>query len=135
MAIDASGTLDAANLVWTLPAGITGTLNLGDPFNPIFTPSIADISYVGPITLNLEAFSGNTCPSTTDTVDILITPPPIVDIAPVEATICDGSNYTFSPGQVTVTNGVPGTYAWTRSGDGTFTSTSSLTTTYIPGAL
>ena len=29
---------------------------------------------------------------------------------------------------------MPGTYAWTRSGDGTFTSTNSLTTTYIPGA-
>ena len=132
--LDATGTLNAASLVWTLPSGITGTLNLGDPYNPVFTPSIADISYVGPITLTLEAFSGNTCPSTIDTVDILITPPPIVDIAPIEANICDGSNYTFSPGQVAVTNGVPGTYAWTRSGDGTFTSTNSLTTTYIPGA-
>ena len=134
VAIDASGTLYAANLVWTLPSGISGTLNLGDPYKPVFTPTIADISYVGPITLSLEAFSGNTCPSTTDTVDILITPPPVVDIAPVEATICDGSNYTFSPGQVTVTNGVPSTYVWTRSGDGTFTSSSSLTTTYTPGA-
>ena len=84
--------------------------------------------------LSLEAFSGNTCVSSTDPVDITITPPPIVDIAPVEATICDGSNYTFSPGQVSVTDGVPSTYAWTRSGDGTFTSSSSLTTTYIPGA-
>ena len=134
VSIDASGTLNAANLVWTLPSGITGTLNLGDPYRPIFTPSLADLSYVGPITLSLEAFSGNTCVSSTDTVDITITPPPIVDIAPVEATICDGSNYTFSPGQVSVTDGVPSTYAWTRSGDGTFTSSSSLTTTYIPGA-
>ena len=134
--IDASGTLnaDAANLVWTLPAGITGTLNAADPFRPVFTPSVADLSFVGSITLSLEAFSGNTCPSDTDSVDILITPPPVVDIAPVEATICDGSNYTFSPGQVTVTNGVPSTYAWTRSGDGTFTNLSSLTPTYIPGA-
>ena len=35
---------------------------------------------------------------------------------------------------MTVTNGVPSTYVWTRSGDGTFTSSSSLTTTYTPGA-
>ncbi|MDC0118150.1 hypothetical protein OAI10_01920, partial [bacterium] len=132
--IDASGTLNAASLVWTLPSEIKGTLNLGDPYRPIFTPKLADLSYVGPITLSLEAFSGNTCLSDTSSVDILITPPPVVDIAPVEATICDGSNYTFSPGQVTVTNGVPSTYAWTRSGDGTFTSSSSLTTTYKPGA-
>ena len=52
VSIDASGTLNAANLVWTLPSGITGTLNLGDPYRPIFTPSLADLSYVGPITLS-----------------------------------------------------------------------------------
>ena len=134
VSIDTSGTLNAANLAWTLPSGITGTLIEITPNIYDFTPSLADLSYVGPITLSLEAFSGNTCVSSTDTVDITITPPPIVDIAPVEATICDGSNYTFSPGQVSVTDGVPSTYAWTRSGDGTFTSSSSLTTTYIPGA-
>ncbi|MDC0092515.1 hypothetical protein OAI30_00005, partial [bacterium] len=132
--IDASGTLDAANLVWTLPAGITGRLFETAPKIYAFIPSLSDLNYAGPIMLTLKAFSGNTCPSTTDTVDITITPPPVVDIAPVEATICDGSIYTFSPGQVTVTNGVPSTYAWTRSGDGTFTSSSSLTTTYTPGA-
>ena len=56
VAIDASGTLDAANLVWTLPSGISGTLNLGDPYKPVFTPSIADISYVGTYHFKLRSF-------------------------------------------------------------------------------
>ena len=132
--LDASGTTNAASLVWTLPSGITGTLNLADPERPVFTPSLADLNYVGPITLNLEAFSGNTCLSDTDSVDILITQPPVVDIAPIDATICEGLNYTFSAGSVTVTDGVPSSYSWSNgTGDGEFTSSSSLTPTYIPG--
>ncbi|MGB2173381.1 MAG: PKD-like domain-containing protein [Flavobacteriaceae bacterium] len=132
--LDASGTLNASSLVWTLPSGITGTLNLSDPERPVFTPSLADLNYVGPITLNLEAISGNTCLSDTDSVDILITQPPVVDIAPIDATICEGSNYTFSAGSVTVTDGVSSSYAWSNgTGDGVFTSSSSLTPTYIPG--
>ena len=131
--LDATGTTNAASLVWTLPSGITGTLNLADPERPVFTPSLADLNYVGPITLNLEAFSGNTCLSDTDSVDILITQPPVVDIAPIDATICEGLNYTFSAGSVTVTDGVPSSYSWSNgTGDGVFTSSSSLTPTYIP---
>lgn len=132
--IDATATANAVSLVWTLPSGITGTLNLGDPFNPVFTPSLNDLNFAGPITLNLEAFSGNTCTSDTDSVDILITPPPTVDIAPIDATICEDSNYTFAPAAVTVTDAVQSSYLWTNgTGDGVFTSSTSLTPTYIPG--
>lgn len=132
--LDASGTLNAASLQWSLPSGITGTLDTSDPVRPVFTPSVADLNYVGPITLTLEAFSGNTCPSDTYPVDILITQPPVVEIAPVEATICEDSYYEFLSNSVTVTNGVSSSYSWSNgTGDGVFTSSNSLTPIYTPG--
>jgi gliding motility-associated-like protein len=130
--IDASATLNAASVVWSLPSGITGTLDTSDPFRPIYTPSEGDINS-GSVVITMEAFSGNTCPSDQDQMEVFITPPPVVDIGPISARICEDENYTFPVGAVTVANTIASTHTWSNgSGDGIFTSTA-LTPTYIPG--
>ena len=132
--INATNTLYATNLLWSLPSGISGTLNQGNPYTPIFTPSVSDQNYVGPIVLTLTASSNTTCPSTSDTVSILITPAPKVDAGPPTATICEGNNYLVPFNAMASQNIVNSTILWTNgTGDGTIVGGTTLTPTYIPG--
>jgi len=132
--INANGTQYATNLVWSIPSGITGTLNQGNPFMPIYTPSASDQNYVGPIDFTLTASSSTTCPSSTDTVSVLITPAPKVDAGPPSATICEGSNYFVPSNPLAGQNIVNNTILWTNgTGDGTIVGANTLTPTYIPG--
>jgi gliding motility-associated-like protein len=132
--LNATGTLNATSLVWSLPTGITGSLNSSNPYIPIFTPSSNDVNYVGPITISLTASSNTTCPSSSDTVSVLITPAPVVDAGPPSASICQGSNYTVPVNSATAQNVVNSTILWTKgTGDGTIVGANSLTPTYIPG--
>ncbi len=134
--IDASGTLNASNLAWTLPTGITGTLDQSNPYAPIFTPSVNDLNYVGPIVISLTASSNTTCPSSSDTVSVLITPAPVVDAGPPTAIICQGSNYIVPFNPLASQNIINSTILWTKgTGDGTIVSPTSLTPTYIPGPI
>jgi gliding motility-associated-like protein len=134
--INAVGTLNATNLVWTLTSGITGTLNLSNPYTPIFTPSANDLNYVGPIGISLTASSNTTCPSSTDMVSVLITPAPVVDAGPPTAIICQGSNYIVPFNPTASQNIINSTILWTKgTGDGTIVSGNSLTPTYIPGPI
>jgi len=133
--INATGTLYATNLLWTLPSGITGTLDQSNPYIPIFTPSLNDVNYAGPIVISLEASSNTTCPSSTNTVSVLIPPTPIVDAGPPTATICEGSNYIVPNNSATVQNINNATLLWTKgTGDGTIVDPNSLTPKYIPGS-
>ena len=129
--INATGTLNATNLVWSLPSGITGTLNLSNPYIPIFTPSAND---VGSFDISLTASSNTTCPSASDTVTVLITQAPVVDAGPPTFTICEGSNYSVPFNPIAGQNIVNSTILWTKGeGDGTFSNINSLTPTYTPG--
>ena len=131
--INATGTLYASNLAWTLPAGITGTLDQSNPYIPIYTPSASDQNYVGPIVISLTATSNTTCPSSSDSVSALITPAPKVDAGPPAVTICEGSNYFVPSNPMAGQNIVNSTILWTNgTGDGTILGTN-LTPTYIPG--
>jgi gliding motility-associated-like protein len=132
--INATGTLYASNLVWTLPTGITGTLDLSNPYIPVYTPSVGDQNYVGPIVISLTATSNTTCPSSSDTVSALITPAPKVDAGPPAVTICEGANYIVPFNAMAAQNIVNSTILWTNgTGDGTIVGANSLTPTYIPG--
>lgn len=132
--LDGSASQNAFNYLWTLPTNITGSLNTTDPAKPIYTPSAADVNYSGPITLTLEALSNTTCASTFDTVDVLITPAPVVNAGPPTTSICEGSNYIVPSGSASVQNVDTNTIIWTKgTGDGTLVSANSLTPTYIPG--
>jgi uncharacterized protein (UPF0179 family) len=132
--INATGTQHATNLAWSAPAGITGTLNLGNPYMPIYTPSASDQNYVGPIVFTLTASSNTTCLSHTDNVSALITPAPKVDAGPPSATICEGSHYFVPSNPLAGQNIVNSTILWTNgTGDGYFEGQGSLTPTYIPG--
>lgn len=132
--LDGSVSQNAFNYIWTLPTNVTGTLNTSDPAKPIYTPSTADVSYSGPITITLEATSNSTCSSTFDTVDVLITPAPVVNAGPPTTSICEGSNYIVPSGSASVQNVDANTIIWTKgTGDGTLVSATSLTPTYIPG--
>ncbi len=133
--INATGTLHASNLVWTLPTGITGSLDQSNPYIPEYTPSTGDQNYVGPIVITLTASSNTTCPSATDTVSVLITPAPKVDAGPPTVTICEGSNYIVPFNPTAAQNIVNSTILWSNgTGDGTIVGANSLTPTYIPGA-
>ncbi|WGK94414.1 MULTISPECIES: PKD-like domain-containing protein [Flavobacterium] len=132
--LDGSVSQNAFNYIWTLPTNVTGTLNTSDPAKPIYTPSTADVSYSGPITITLEATSNSTCASTFDTVDVLITPAPVVNAGPPTTSICEGSNYIVPSGSASVQNVDANTIIWTKgTGDGTLVSATSLTPIYIPG--
>ena len=132
--LNATGTLNATSLVWTLPTGITGSLNLSNPYIPIYTPSASDLNYVGPINITLRASSNTTCSPSTDTVSVIITPAPVVNAGPPTATICQGNNYTIPVNSATAQNVVGSTLLWTKgTGDGTIVGANSLTPTYIPG--
>lgn len=134
--INAIGTLNATNLVWTLPSGISGTLDQSNPYTPIFTPSANDLNYVGPIIISLTASSNTNCPTSSDTVSVLITPAPVVDAGPPTAIICQGSNYIVPFNLTASQNIVNSTILWTKgTGDGTIVGSNSLTPTYIPGPI
>lgn len=131
--INATGTEYASNLVWTLPTGITGSLDQSNPYITVYTPSINDQNYVGPIELTLVASSGNTCSNSTDTVSVLITKPPVVNAGPATATICEGTAYSISTPASSASNIVLGSLNWTTSGDGSFSNLNDLNTVYTPG--
>ncbi len=132
--LDATATLNATSLVWEKPFGVTGTLDTTDPYKPVFTPSATDVAIGGTLTFKLNAISGNSCSTDTANVEVIITPPPVVEIAPNTATICETENYIFSSTDITVNNTNNTTYSWSKgTGDGKFTDTSTLVPTYIPG--
>jgi hypothetical protein len=132
--LNATGTQYASSLVWSIPSGITGTLDQSNPYMPIYTPSVNDQNYVGPIVFTLTANTNTNCPNDTDTVSALITPAPKVDAGPPTATICEGSNYFVPFNPLAAENIVNSTILWTNgTGDGIIVGANSLTPTYIPG--
>ena len=132
--INATGTLNATNLVWSLPPGISGILDQSNPYIPIFTPSTNDINYAGSIVISLTASSNTSCPSDSDEVSVLITPAPVVDAGPPTALICEGSNYSVPVNSATTQKINNTSVLWTKgTGDGTIVGANSLTPTYIPG--
>jgi hypothetical protein len=109
-------------------------LNGGGNFNPgstalnaTYTPSVNEIN-AGQANLILITTGNQGCPPDTDTVQIVITPLPVVAAGP-NVTICSSSAVPLS-GQV---SGGTTTGTWSSSGTGIFTpSNNTLNATYNP---
>ena len=114
-------------LTWTTSGN--GTFSSTSSLTPVYTPGTADIT-AGTVTLTLTVSSISPCTaSASDSKTLIIRINPTAN-AGTDATICQGSTHTLAG---TASN--QGTVAWTTSGNGTFSSTSSLTTVYTPGNL
>lgn len=83
--------------------------------NAIYTPSSAD-SAAGSVLLILTSTANGACPPDADTVQITITPFPVVQAGP-DQTVCSNSPLVSLAGQVT---GGSSTGQWSSSGTGSF---------------
>jgi len=105
-----------------------GTFSNANIINPLYYPGISEINS-GSATLTLSAYSISPCVVTaTDNLVLTIQKSPIAN-AGADATICQTGTHTLS-GTASYYSGV----TWSTTGNGTFSSTSSLTTVYTPGS-
>lgn len=100
-------------------SALTGTYHL----------SAAD-SAAGVVQLILTTTNNGVCMALTDTVDISIIDPAVVD-AGVNQTVCANNNLISLAGTVT---GITTTGLWSTTGDGAFSSPTDLNGTYSPGS-
>ena len=129
--IDATVTNTNITL-WSTPNG-TGTFSDPSLVNTTYTPSQQDIDD-GFVTLVLTADPIAPCATPiTDSIEITIDQPAEITIIPNTDTICEDQDYTFSVGQVTISNVAFDTVSWTTDGDGNFIGNGTLTPTYEPG--
>ena len=106
----------------------TGTFSSPSSLTAIYTLSAADIS-AGTVTLSITASAISPCTiSSTDNLILIVQELPTSN-AGIDATICQTETQPLS-GSATNNAGV----IWETSGTGTFSSTSSLTPIYTPGA-
>ena len=126
-------TVTGASLTtWSTTNG-TGTFDNINLVNTTYTPSQQDIDD-GFVTLVLTADPIAPCATPiTDSIEITIDQPAEITIIPNTDTICEDQDYTFSVGQVTISNVAFDTVSWTTDGDGNFIGNGTLTPTYEPG--
>lgn len=106
----------------------TGGFSNTSILNPIYTPSIADISS-GSVSLTLTAFGNTPCGDVSDIKTLTIVSNPIVN-AGLDTRICT-SSYTIAGATATNCASV----LWTIvSGSGTLTGANTLTPSYTPSA-
>jgi uncharacterized protein (TIGR02145 family) len=112
------------NISWATSG--TGTFSSTSSLTPIYTPSAADIN-AGSVTLTLTASAIAPCPTAAiSSITLTIQKTPTAN-AGTDATICQGSTHTLAGSAANYWS-----LAWTTSGNGTFSSTSSLTPVYTP---
>lgn len=114
-------TAICANWTYTVTHATAGNstgllwISLGDGgfsnntiLNPVYTPGTGDIAN-GSVALVLQVTGFTSCPIATDTMILVLTPPPTVTNFPPEKTICS-DQYTNIP----LTSSQPGTtFSWT----------------------
>ncbi len=116
----------AGTIIWTSSG--TGTFTPDAlALNATYTPSAADTT-AGSVTLTITSTNNGGCIAATDQVFITITDAPTVNAGP-DQTVCGNNPSANLSATVTIATGV----VWSTLGDGTFTSTTSLNTTYTPG--
>ncbi|ABG59172.1 CHU large protein, possible SAP or adhesin AidA-related protein [Cytophaga hutchinsonii ATCC 33406] len=113
-----------STVTWTSPTGGLFT----SPTNPVtnYIATSTDITN-GSVILTVTA-TKPTCNPVTDQVVVTITPKPTVSAGPARTVCANNATATFN-GSFTGATGV----VWTTSGDGTFGSATSATTTYTAG--
>ncbi len=115
--ITLSGTVDggATSGIWSTLGSGTFSPN-ASTLNAVYTPSAADIS-AGNVSLVLTSTGVGSCNNETDTMNIVITPAPVVDISVDTIYTCsNNANFNLSG---TVSGGAT-TGKWTTTGTGLF---------------
>jgi hypothetical protein len=115
------------SVLWTTSG--TGGFNNPVLINPVYTPSMADIT-AGSVTLTLTAFGIVPCADSSNSMVLTISRQAIVDAGP-DTTICE------TAGSVKLVNPVAVYYTslqWTSSGTGTFDNPNILNPVYTPSA-
>ncbi len=106
----------------------TGSFDAPHALHPTYTPSADDISS-GEVTLTLTAWGeGEGCPPATSSMLLSITEAPTVE-AGYDEDVCSSVGFVTVTGTATNYSSI----LWSTSGNGTFASPSSLTTTYDLG--
>jgi gliding motility-associated-like protein len=116
----------ATSLLWTSSG--TGTFSDATILNPVYTPSIADIS-AGNVILTLQATSQTPCVIVTDQMTLNFSQQSTAN-AGDDATICEGSTYTLSTAVATNAASI----LWTTNGTGNFNNATLQNPIYTPSA-
>jgi len=121
----AGSASNQSSVLWTTSG--TGTFSSTSILNPVYTPGISDIT-AGTVTLTMTSLAVSPCTvSVSDNKILVIQKTPTAN-AGIDATICQGSTHTLA-GSASNQSSV----LWTTSGNGTFSSTTSLSPVYTPG--
>ncbi len=115
-----------SSLNWTSSG--SGTFASQNTLNPVYTPSVTDIAN-GSVVLTLTATASSPCNNAaTDQMTLTISGSATAN-AGINASVCEGSNYTLSGSVANSTM-----FTWSSNGTGSFTNGSTLTPTYHPSA-
>ena len=115
----------SATAAWAAPGG--GTLSPPIGLITTFYPTSGQISAGNALIVASTANNGS-CPGDSDSITVFFTPSPTV-VAGSDHTICSNGSAQLN-GTVTP---APFSGSWTTTGDGTFSSVLSQTTSYTPG--
>ncbi|MFZ4707980.1 MAG: CARDB domain-containing protein, partial [Bacteroidales bacterium] len=114
-----------ANVLWSSSGN--GTFSSTSSLTPVYTPGTTDVTN-GSVTLTLTANAQTPCTvSASDAMILIIQKSPTTD-AGTDATICQTGTHNLA-GSAAFQSSI----LWTTTGNGTFSSTSSLTSVYTPG--
>ena len=116
--------LNAGGGIWTSGTGTYSPSN--NDLAAVYTPSRREIN-TGLANIVLVTTNNGTCLPVTDTVQIIITPAPVVN-AGTDIKVCADTSYIPLNGIVTVAQG--GT--WSSTGTGSFINEDSLSSRYLP---
>jgi len=125
-ALSTAVATNATAILWTTSG--TGLFSSATVQNPVYTPSASDILN-GSVILTMTVSSAAPCAGHADQMTLIINKQAIIN-AGVDATICQGSDYTLTTS--TAQNAT--SLLWTTSGTGTFDDATLLHPVYTPSA-
>lgn len=124
--VSTASAMNYSSINWTTSG--SGTFSGQSSLYPVYTPSASDILN-GSVILTMTATALAPCNNTaSDQMTLSFIRSPRANAGP-DMTICEG-NAALLNGSITNST----SFAWSTSGDGTFTNTSTLTPTYSPGS-
>jgi len=126
LTLNGSLTGGTGTIVWTTSG--SGTFAPDDlTFNATYIPSAADTA-LGSVTLTITSTNNGGCLASVDQLIAQITDAPTI-FAGADQIVCANNPDVSLNASVTIASGVQ----WTTLGDGTFASSTALSTTYTPG--
>ncbi len=121
-----SGT---SSLLWS-SAG-DGSFDDATMLAPTYTPGVNDIAN-GSVVLTLTGSGNGSCGPVNDSMELTITPAPVVDAGSDEE-ICQGDSHDLSNSGTVPTESGTSSLIWSSAGDGSFDDATMLAPTYTPG--